>query len=84
MAAARLKYNHQSAAVSRKMTVIAVPRPRSMSSPDAVAPVTTIDSPSATITNSWNRSAKWALSSCQSVEDTRPPHGVQYLAYGPA
>ena len=50
---------------------------RSNAGADAVAPVTTIDSPSAMMMNSWNRSAKCAGSISQSVVAERPSRGVQ-------
>ena len=71
------KYSHHSAADVANATISAVPIARSISAADAVAPVTTIDSPSAMMTNSWNRSAKCAVSISQSVVADRPSRGVQ-------
>ncbi len=58
-------------------TISDVPIGRSSTSEDAVAPVTTIDSPSAMMMKSWNRSAKWAVSISHSVVIDRPSRGVQ-------
>ena len=44
---------------------------------DAVAPVTTIDSPSAMMMNSWKRSAKCAPSIVHSSNLLDPSRGVQ-------
>ena len=48
-----------------------------------VAPVTTIDSPSARITNSWKRSAKWPVSSSHADIATRLIPGTQNVHSGP-
>ena len=58
-------------------TISAVPFAKSSTSDEAVAPVTTIDSPSAMMMNSWNRSAKCAASISHSVVPERPSRGVQ-------
>ena len=61
------KYNHHRAADVANATINAAPIATSICVADAVAPVTTIDSPSAMMMNSWNRSAKCAGSISQSV-----------------
>ena len=57
---------------------------RSTPAADAVAPVTTIDSPSAMITNSWKRSAKCEPSIVHSSRSLPPSRGVQYRRNGAA
>ena len=56
--ATRLKYSHHSAAVERNASANATTRAVVDSSWAVVAPVTTTDSPSAMMMNSWKRSAK--------------------------
>ena len=47
------------------------------SSSVAVAPVMTIDSPRAMITNSWKRSAKWRLSTSHATWSSRGKPGTR-------
>lgn len=56
------KYSHQSAAVCTKATTRHATTVGVSPAAEAVAPVTTIDSPSAMMMNTWQRSAKWVPS----------------------
>jgi hypothetical protein len=56
------KYSHHRAAVSTKATTRQSTTVDVSPAAEAVAPVTTIDSPRAMMMNSWQRSAKWVPS----------------------
>ena len=56
------KYSHHSAAVSTNATIRQSTTVGVSPASDAVAPVTTIDSPSAMMMKTWQRSAKWVPS----------------------
>ena len=72
-----MKYSHHSAAVETKASTNAVTRAVSSGSLAVVAPVSTIVSPSAMITNSWNRSAKWEVCTVQVAAVRRGRPGSQ-------
>ena len=60
----------------------AITRAGVSSSCDVVAPVTTIDSPSAMMTNSWNRSAKCSVPTSHASGASRGRQGTQKVTSG--
>ena len=79
-----MKSSHQNAAVVRNATTKASVRAASSSSSAVVAPVITIDSPSAMMMKSWKRSAKCSEPTSQASGVTRGRPGTQNVIRGAA
>jgi uncharacterized paraquat-inducible protein A len=73
----RPKYSAQSVAVTSTAATIAPILAAVISSPAAGAPVSTIDSPSTRMTNSWKRSIRWWVETSSSRRWNSPNHGVR-------